>query len=104
MTPSSGGGTNMICHPVTGAGLVWAMAGREQQANTRAANSSGRLMSYIVLPLQIREQIIPVFTVLEEFFVEGSSFQKVVEASEAQNVIASSFNRIGLRGAGLHQK
>src|SRR6516225_4425494 len=104
MTPSRGGGTNMICRPVTGTGPVWAMAGREQQANTRAANSSSRPISYIVLPLQFREQIVPVFTVLEECFVEGFSLQKVVEASEAQNVITGSFSRIGLRGTGLHEK
>src|SRR3954471_12136019 len=100
--PSIGGGRKVIW---TWPGLVagftssCACSGRASASAQRRGRSSR-----IVVPVQVREDVVTPLAVFEKSFVDRAGLQLLVKPREAQDVVARLFGGVVFRGPGLHQE
>src|SRR4051794_17513838 len=100
--PSIGGGRKVIwTWPGLVAGLTSSCAYRG--AASASAQRRGR-SSRIVVPIDVREDVVTPLAVFEKSFVDRVGLHLLVQPCEAQDVVARLLGRVVLRGAGLHQE
>src|SRR3954452_22289099 len=100
--PSIGGGRKVIwIWPGLVAGITSSCAG---SGRARASAHRRGRNSRIVVPVQVRENVVTPLAVFEERLIDRAGQQLLVQFREAQDVVARLFGGVVFRGAGLHQE
>src|SRR5215471_15282304 len=103
MTPSTGGGTKISWLLL--ASSSWECNGRHNRSTTKKMEIGlQRKQSGIDFPIEIRKNVVSPFAIFQEFLVNRSPFQLIVEACEPQEMILGPFTGVVSCGPGLHQK
>src|ERR1700737_2945605 len=102
MSPSTGGGTKISWLLLVSSSWEYR---RGVNTSRMAATTTGRQRerSNIEFPIQIRENIVSPLTIRQEFLVNRSPFELVVQPGEPQNMILRSFCSVIPRSSGFHQ-